>query len=173
MQKHISSMKVKMIPTKKLAIFPVAFCVLIFASSHNASATPLPLPPVINLASAIQGNINFAGSVQFDTQSLATATTVVTWFDVLHNAVAHQMIVSLREARFDHVKQQFLAHDIHLHGDVVRTQSARMILDRCTSKVHLTLHAGFQGDHPDHTAHSITTTAPITLPIRSRSRNRP
>src|ERR1700746_4031950 len=86
MQKHISSMKVKMIPTKKLAIFPAAFCVLIFASSHNASATPLPLPPVINLASAIQGNINFAGSVQFDTQSLATATTVVTWFDVFHNA---------------------------------------------------------------------------------------
>jgi VPDSG-CTERM motif len=32
-------------------------------------------------ASAIQGNINFAGAVAFDTNSLATATRVVTWFD--------------------------------------------------------------------------------------------
>jgi hypothetical protein len=37
-------------------------------------------------ATAITGNINFAGSVQFDTNSLATATRVVTWFDVFHNA---------------------------------------------------------------------------------------
>ena len=37
-------------------------------------------------AQAIQGNINFAGEVQFDTLSLATATRVVTWFDVFHNA---------------------------------------------------------------------------------------
>jgi VPDSG-CTERM motif len=29
----------------------------------------------------IQGNIDFAGAVQFDTNSLATATRVVTWFD--------------------------------------------------------------------------------------------
>jgi hypothetical protein len=34
----------------------------------------------------VQGNINFAGSVRYDTQSLATATQVTTWFDVFHNA---------------------------------------------------------------------------------------
>jgi hypothetical protein len=34
----------------------------------------------------INGNIKFAGEVQFDTISLATATRVVTWFDVFHNA---------------------------------------------------------------------------------------
>ena len=34
----------------------------------------------------VTGNINFAGSVQYDTQSLATATQVTTWFDVFHNA---------------------------------------------------------------------------------------
>jgi len=37
-------------------------------------------------ATAIQGNINFAGAVQFDTNSLATATQVTTWFDILNNA---------------------------------------------------------------------------------------
>lgn len=37
-------------------------------------------------ATAINGNINFAGSVQFDTNSLATATTVMTWFDINGNA---------------------------------------------------------------------------------------
>jgi len=37
-------------------------------------------------ATAIQGNINFAGGVQFDTNSLATATQVTTWFDVFNNA---------------------------------------------------------------------------------------
>jgi hypothetical protein len=36
-------------------------------------------------ATAINGNINFAGSVQFDTNSLATATTVMTWFDINGN----------------------------------------------------------------------------------------
>src|SRR4029453_155876 len=37
-------------------------------------------------ATAIQGNINFAGAVQFDTNSLATATRVLTWFDSNGNA---------------------------------------------------------------------------------------
>jgi VPDSG-CTERM motif len=32
-------------------------------------------------ATAIQGNINFAGSVQFDTNSLLTATRVVSWIN--------------------------------------------------------------------------------------------
>jgi len=37
-------------------------------------------------ATAINGDIQFAGETHFDTNSLATATTVVTWFDVFHNA---------------------------------------------------------------------------------------
>ena len=37
-------------------------------------------------AAPITGDIQFAGEVAFDTNSLATATTVVTWFDVFHNA---------------------------------------------------------------------------------------
>ena len=37
-------------------------------------------------ATSINGDIQFAGETQFDTNSLATATRVVTWFDVFHNA---------------------------------------------------------------------------------------
>jgi VPDSG-CTERM motif len=37
-------------------------------------------------AAQINGDVQFAGEVQLDTNSLATATTVVTWFDVFHNA---------------------------------------------------------------------------------------
>jgi hypothetical protein len=37
-------------------------------------------------AVSVSGDIQFAGEAQFDTTSLATATTVVTWFDVFHNA---------------------------------------------------------------------------------------
>jgi hypothetical protein len=37
-------------------------------------------------AALVTGNINFAGSVRYDTNSLATATRVNTWFDVFHNA---------------------------------------------------------------------------------------
>jgi VPDSG-CTERM motif len=37
-------------------------------------------------ATSISGNVQFAGEVQFDTNSLASATRVVTWFDVFHNA---------------------------------------------------------------------------------------
>jgi hypothetical protein len=37
-------------------------------------------------AAPINGDIQFAGEVAFDTNSLATATRVVTWFDVFHNA---------------------------------------------------------------------------------------
>jgi hypothetical protein len=42
--------------------------------SHQAQATP------------ISGDIQFAGEVQFNTKSLATAARVVTWFDVFHHA---------------------------------------------------------------------------------------
>jgi len=34
----------------------------------------------------LNGDIQFAGETHFDTNSLATATRVVTWFDVFHNA---------------------------------------------------------------------------------------
>jgi len=37
-------------------------------------------------ATSINGDIQFAGEVHFDTNSLATATRVLTWFDVFHNA---------------------------------------------------------------------------------------
>jgi hypothetical protein len=43
-------------------------------------------------ATQIHGNINFAGAIQFDTQSLATATTVLTWFDVFNNP-GHSTVV--------------------------------------------------------------------------------
>jgi hypothetical protein len=76
-------MKVNLIPRKNLAI--LSFCAVMLAFSYNASATPHPLPPV-TLASAINGSITFAGAVQFDTNSLATATRVNTWFDSNGNA---------------------------------------------------------------------------------------
>jgi hypothetical protein len=44
------------------------------AFSHQAQAT------------SINGDIQFGGETQFDTNSLATATHVNTWFDVFHNA---------------------------------------------------------------------------------------
>jgi hypothetical protein len=37
-------------------------------------------------ATSIQGTIEFAGSVHFDTNSLATAHRVVTWYDINNNA---------------------------------------------------------------------------------------
>ena len=37
-------------------------------------------------ATSIQGTIEFAGSVHFDTNSLATAHRVVTWYDIHNNA---------------------------------------------------------------------------------------
>ena len=77
-------LKVNMIPTKKLAILSAAFCAVMFAFSHNASACRHPLPPV-TLASAIEGNINFAGAVHLDNNNLGSATTVVTWFDAFNN----------------------------------------------------------------------------------------
>jgi hypothetical protein len=44
--------------------------------SQQAQATPMVM---------VSGDINLLGSVQFNTQNLATATTVVTWFDTLGN----------------------------------------------------------------------------------------
>jgi hypothetical protein len=69
------------IPTNKFALLSAAICGLMLASSYNASATPHPLPPVINLAPAINGTIQFGGSAHFDTNSLLTATTVMSWIN--------------------------------------------------------------------------------------------
>src|SRR6266480_1648890 len=44
-------------------------------------------------ATALNGDIQFAGETHFDTNSLATATRVVTWFDVFHNA-GHSSVTS-------------------------------------------------------------------------------
>jgi VPDSG-CTERM motif len=78
-------MKVNLIPRKNLAILSAAFCTVMFAFSHNASATRHPLPPVA-LGTSIEGSINFAGAVHLDNNNLASATTVLTWFDVFNNA---------------------------------------------------------------------------------------
>jgi VPDSG-CTERM motif len=78
-------MKVNLIPRKNLAILSAAFCTVMFAFSHNASATRHPLPPV-TLGASIEGNINFAGAVHLDNNNLGLATTVVTWFDAFNNA---------------------------------------------------------------------------------------
>jgi hypothetical protein len=75
-------MKVNIIPTKKMA----SLCAAMLAFSYTASATPHPLPPVISASNAIEGNINFAGAVHLDNNNLASATTVLTWFDAFNNA---------------------------------------------------------------------------------------
>ena len=74
-------MKVSLIPRKNLAILSAAFCTVMFAFSHNASATRHPLPPVITASNAIEGTIQFGGSAHFDTNSLLTATTVMSWIN--------------------------------------------------------------------------------------------
>jgi len=79
-------MRINIIPTKRVAILSAAFCAVMFAFSHNASATRHALPPVISATNAIEGNINFAGAVHLDNNNLGSATTVVTWFDAFNNA---------------------------------------------------------------------------------------
>ena len=41
----ICNVKVKMIPTNKLALLCAAFCAAMLAFSHNANALPVPMPP--------------------------------------------------------------------------------------------------------------------------------
>ena len=67
-----------------LAMLAIGFvsCALF---SQNASANRI-VGGLNTPATNIQGNINFAGAVQFDTHSLATATRVNTWFDAHGNA---------------------------------------------------------------------------------------
>jgi hypothetical protein len=68
-------MKVNIIPTKKLAILSAAFCAVMFAFSHNASAVPHPLPPVTNLTSGpINGAIDMSGTATLNDTLLGSAT---------------------------------------------------------------------------------------------------
>src|SRR6266550_8693782 len=66
-----------------LAVFAGVISCALF--SQNASANRI-VGGLNTPATNIQGNINFAGAVQFDTHSLGTATRVNTWFDAHGNA---------------------------------------------------------------------------------------
>ena len=74
----------KNLPKTILAMLAIGFvsCALF---SQNASANRI-VGGLNTPATNIQGNINFAGAVQFDTHSLLTATRVNTWFDANGNA---------------------------------------------------------------------------------------
>jgi hypothetical protein len=70
--KHTENKKIKNLSKVMLAVLAIGLLFVLF--SQQAQAT------------AINGNINFAAAVQFDTNSLATATQVTTWFDIFNNA---------------------------------------------------------------------------------------
>jgi hypothetical protein len=81
-------MKVNRVPRKKLGILCATFCVVIFAFSYNASATPHPLPPVITASSAIQGNITFSGGSTLDTGNANTAHSVTSFVNTVVQSVS-------------------------------------------------------------------------------------
>jgi hypothetical protein len=86
------SMKVNIIPTKRVAI--LSFCAVMLAFSYTASATPHPLPPVINLTMGpITGEIHFVGDAIFDSVNLSTATTLNTWISA-QNTLQQSTVVS-------------------------------------------------------------------------------
>jgi len=62
------------IPTNKFALLSAAFCSVMLAFSPNASATPHPLPPVINLT------IGDAHELGFVDRSVPTTVTSATLF---------------------------------------------------------------------------------------------
>jgi type IV secretory pathway VirB2 component (pilin) len=81
-------MKVNIIPTKRVTILSAAFCAVMFAFSHNASAVPHPLPPVTNLATTIQGSITFSGGCTLDTGNANTAHSVTSWVNTVVQSVS-------------------------------------------------------------------------------------
>lgn len=81
-------MKVNIIPIKRVAILSAAFCAVMFAFSHNASAVPHPLPPVTNLATTIQGSITFSGGFTLDTGNANTAHSVTSWVNTVVQSVS-------------------------------------------------------------------------------------
>jgi hypothetical protein len=81
-------MKVNIIPKKRVAILSAAFCAVMFAFSHNASAVPHPLPPVPNLATTIQGSITFSGGCTLDTGNANTAHSVTSWVNTVVQSVS-------------------------------------------------------------------------------------
>ena len=58
----VCNMKLNLIPLKKCAVLSAAFCAAMLAFSHNASATPHPLPPLVSLTF---GDANDLGQVLF------------------------------------------------------------------------------------------------------------
>jgi VPDSG-CTERM motif len=81
-------MRVNIIPTKRVAILSAAFCAVMFAFSHNASATRHALPPVITASTAIQGNITFSGGATLDTGDANTAHAVTSFVNTVVQSVS-------------------------------------------------------------------------------------
>jgi VPDSG-CTERM motif len=67
-------MRINIIPTKRVAILSAAFCAVMFAFSHNASATRHALPPVISATNPITGAIDMSGTATLNSTSLGSAT---------------------------------------------------------------------------------------------------
>lgn len=81
-------MRVNIIPTKRVAILSAAFCAVMFAFSHNASATRHALPPVISATNAIEGNITFSGGATLDTGNANTAHAVTSFKNTVVQSVS-------------------------------------------------------------------------------------
>jgi VPDSG-CTERM motif len=75
-------MKVNLIPRKNLAILSAAFCAVMLAFSHNASATPFPLPPVITASNPITGLIDMSGTATLNDTLLGSATAATAFTGV-------------------------------------------------------------------------------------------
>src|SRR5438874_156776 len=70
-----------------LAVFAGVISCALFSQNASACRIVGGMNTGMNTPAAnIQGNINFAGAVQFDTHSLLTATRINTWFDAHGNA---------------------------------------------------------------------------------------
>ena len=81
-------MRVNIIPTKRVVILSAAFCAVMFAFSHNASATRHALPPVISATNAIEGAITFSGGATLDTGNANTAHAVTSFKNTLVQSVS-------------------------------------------------------------------------------------
>jgi VPDSG-CTERM motif len=81
-------MRVNIIPTKRVVILSAAFCAVMFAFSHNASATRHALPPVISATNAIEGAITFSGGATLDTGDANTAHAVTSFVNTIVQSVS-------------------------------------------------------------------------------------
>jgi hypothetical protein len=73
-------MRINIIPTKRVAILSAAFCAVMFAFSHNASATRHALPPVISATNPITGAIDMSGTANNLNSTLLGSATSVAFF---------------------------------------------------------------------------------------------